>query len=237
MKKFFIPLVLLFGFFVFVPQIAMGDGVFYLSPQQKREIEENNKKELNCLYEKKAKLPSEYFGTDIKPKEIIFGSGGFAFKNEDTNSKNLRRRLAWIYGGKWLTTNISYSINPEDNLSHEFYSANKYSVMSVVYKCTEYVVMRKKTIDMPYPGYLYDVTNVPLGSHLKYIPETHEMQIINPASKEYEQIIKEQMIPKKTLSEKAEEDFKKIPQNILIALCVCILTVIFLKNIFKKGKK
>ena len=55
MKKIFISLILLFGFLVSVPQVALGDIPTPLTSQQKYEIEENNKKESNYLHEKDVK--------------------------------------------------------------------------------------------------------------------------------------------------------------------------------------
>ena len=69
MKKLSISFVLLFGFLIFVPQIAMADVALppgFISEQKRKEIENDLKKQYSaCLQEHKSKLPKEYKGPNL----------------------------------------------------------------------------------------------------------------------------------------------------------------------------
>jgi len=182
MKKLYMGFVLLFGFLIFVPHIAAATRIT-LSPEQEQEVKKQVQKNLNCLNERKAKLPVKYEGPNLKLTTI---PRYFGISNISTG------------------TDIKYYIDSvaiaeingrnkdrfdEQQLKHML--SKKYTMKGGILGegCTEYIHICHND---GYAGFwAYDVTNVPPNSYLKYIPETSEMQVITPADKKYKKFMDE----------------------------------------------
>lgn len=235
MKKLYISFILLFGFLTFTPQVALGDSAFYLSPREKQEIERQTKKELQCLYEKKAKLPKKYTGSNIKLETIPY-----------------RRIVNFRIPFDYPSTKILYFCG----LKHCFNRV----VESIVNDCNEYVVLKQYN-HQGFRGdkYVYNITEVPPGSYLKYLPKTNELKILPPLEdlqqtlppieSKYKEIVKNQSykaeleykLQKKRefRNQKIKETIKQISSIIGILLgsaFIAILVIIIIRKTIKKLK-
>ena len=109
----------------------------------------------------------------------------------------------------------------------------------------------------------YEVTDVPIGSYLKLVPETKEMQVLPPTEETYNEIFEKQRKKQEIMNKRREEAIKaekkrkaemlerekeieknqkkeKIKNIIAIVLTVLgfiIIIGIIAKNIFKKFKR
>lgn len=162
MKKSFIPLVLLFGFLVFVPQIALADALYY-SPEaitrimkDKRERKEKKKEYNSCLQNYKSKLPTEYNGQNLK-----------------LEYKEIRKYLVNMWTKKidyWFETKNDYFVDVDTPTG-----TSVLKLQSLVHDCeTEYLTI------IWWPPITVDVTNVQPGSHLKLVQGTDEVQVLPP---------------------------------------------------------
>lgn len=235
MKKLYIGLILLFVFLSFVPQITLGDSIVFLSSQEKQEIEKRTQKELQCLYEKKLKLPKKYAGPNIKLETIPY-KGTINF------------RTPFDYP----STKILYFCGLQNCYNRV--------ISSVVNNCNEYVVLKTDNFQ-GFRGnrHVYNITEVPPGSYLKYLPKTNELKILPPLEdlqqtlppieSKYKEIVKNQSykaeleykLAKKRefRNQKIKETIKQICSVIGILLgsfVIAILVIIIIRKTIKKLK-
>lgn len=168
MKKLYIGFILLFGFLAFVPQIALGDRIVLprISETEAREIQKEQTKELECLKKKKSKINEEYTGPNLVSQAV-------------PNYKRGERALV-LYKERNISGKTIYIGSP--STTNQYYIENVRGVgiggvaISIVSDCKEYVM------NSDYEG--FDVTYVPPGSYLKYIPRTEEVQVFSPSEAE-----------------------------------------------------
>lgn len=162
-----------------------------------------------CLWEKKSNLPKEYKGPNLK-----FGPINSCYRftyhsipinlprfdyltNIKLENKDLRNMIHDYVERehKHMTSRDDY-INDASSSRRHFKVhktlPQKHTVRNSICGCNDYI-----TVDYGYDNtaYGYDITNVPLGSYLKFIPETKELQVISPTDNAYEKILKDQTEP------------------------------------------
>ena len=168
MKKLYISFILIFGFLTFVPQIALGDEPFQMPLQQIEKIKKEQAKELQCLQEKKLKISKKYTGGNLK-QEIVKDFQESRLAVETIKPKTIGGK-EYMYHGEHVLTG---SPQTKNSYTLDFYG-HSFDNHSVVVNCKEYIITTEKRDGG------YDITNVPVGSYLKYIPETKEMQVLPP---------------------------------------------------------
>lgn len=172
----------LFGFLTFVSQLAIATQVT-LPPAEEQKIRKQVQENLNCLNEKKTKLPAKYQGPNLKLRSIP--------RNLDIAN------ISTATGTEYYIDSVAVvEINKKnkDKFNEQqlkYILSRKYiAEVGVLGRgCAEYI--RIHHMD-GYAGFwAYEVTNVPPNSYLKYIPETSEMQVITPADDEYKKFVAE----------------------------------------------
>ncbi|MBO7605250.1 MAG: hypothetical protein J6S61_02120 [Elusimicrobiaceae bacterium] len=215
MKKFPVCFILLFVFLAFTPQIALGDLILpsseELEEQKKAEIKRIKilKKELQCLYEKKLKLPQKYSGPNLKVERVFYDGSDFSYKGNTGNEYVLEKTTKGIY-------------NP---IREGFIGRD----------CTEYIEFSNNL-------WFYNVTDVPVGSRLRYIPETEEMEVLPPAndsekkfmSEQKERMRKSYEYTEQKNKKKREERNKNIFLITIYTVAILALITIFTKKIRRK---
>lgn len=163
MKKFFIPLVLIFSFLVCVPQSVLAalypPKIMEKIEQGKEKPTELKKTYSSCLKKHKSKLPKEYKGFNLKfeDKRVASSDVPYVVENRDVTF--------------WFTTDNEYFIDVHSNGT-----TNTLRRKSMATDCSsEYIA-----INDVWPPKSINLIDVPVGSHLKYIPETDEMQVLPP---------------------------------------------------------
>ncbi|MBO4707044.1 MAG: hypothetical protein J5594_00585 [Elusimicrobiaceae bacterium] len=190
MKNFFISLVLLFSVAIFASQIAVGEPTdSALNPQS---IPEWKPRIVSCISNKKEQLPKEYIGPNLKlvevPKEYSIAT--VVEIKTDAN-------------GKKVLTPIEHRFIPCDPGQsyyvdvQEPYSVEIIKKLSKVCDCKEYVEV--------FGSKGYEVTDVPIGSYLKYIPETKEMQVLPDTEESRKEILERQREQQQIINKRKEE--------------------------------
>jgi len=231
MKKFFTLLTLILGFLTLVPHIVMATS----RVQSELELSENMKrlKPVLCFLKHKLNLPREYEGHNLK---LIATAS-------DVKDK-LKPNREMYTGGDYL---IEYDSDDVVKI-----------VVSNVFDCkTEQLRIYVGLGNGGGKGrieYIVNIIDVPLGSTLKYMPETKEIQVISPS----EEVYKEKIERYKNTSEIIkfeleryggsleyikEQRIKKIIAGIagvvfgLVLVAIIALVVFLVKKILKKFKK
>ncbi len=164
-KKIYISLVLLFGFFIFVPRIALADAPYYSAGAIKKIIKDKKKRKemkkeyISCLQNYKSKLPMEYNGQNLK-----------------LEYKEIRKYLVNMW-----TKNVDYWFETKNDYFVDVDTPTGTSVLklqSLAHDCeTEYLTI------IWWPPITVNVTNVKPGSHLKLVQGTDEVQVLPPNEK------------------------------------------------------
>jgi len=217
MKKLYIGFILLFGFLTFVPQGVLADAISFSREEEKWWQEQKKatakfEKSLQCLYEKKLKLPQEYSGPNLKVERVFYNGSDFSHKGNTGNEYIIEKTTKDIY-------------NP---IREGFIGRD----------CTEYIELLNNL-------WVYDVTNIPAGSHLKYIPATEEMEVLLPkddSQKEFMAEQKERM--RKSYEYREQKDRKKREErnkNVLLisiyTLCISIVLFILVRVLIRRTRK
>ena len=211
MKKLYIAFILLFGFLTFVPQIALGDLIGHKQVRRKsEEIIALQEKEWKCLNKKKSKLPEKYNGPSLKVENVPCRAPII-----HSNARPENNTYTQTMATKWLDykqNNYFYTLEKEDGKVN--------NQLSCIANCKEYIVIGiqqdnwRRVIGV-------DVTDVPAGSHLKYMPGIKEVQVF-PPTEEFKAEQKKNIL----------NDKRKKLKNILIG--IALLIVIILKIVIKK---
>ncbi|MBR4682017.1 MAG: hypothetical protein IKP06_01750 [Elusimicrobiaceae bacterium] len=170
---------LLFVFLTFVLQLAVATQIT-LSPEEEQKVRKQIQEKLNCLNEKKEKLPAKYEGPNLKLKSMP--------RNFDVANISTSTGMEYYIDSAAV---VEIGKKNKDTLPSKYILSKKYTTKRGVVsgECAEYIQIHH--ID-GYAGFwAYEVTNVPPNSYLKYIPETSEMQVITPANEEYKKFITE----------------------------------------------
>ncbi len=259
MKKSYLGFILLLGCLVFSPQIALGDSIMYklFSPM---EIHKKHMANINgalCLFEKKSNLPQKYTNGNLKIQKIPKNHSDYRIKSnykpistpsfEYTTDINITGQD--VCGVIFNCEKVSLPIEVvRANYIKENYGKKSkgYNVKSYIFDCKEYIIGFIGEKDNGLGGlytepYGYDVTDVPVGSYLKYIPETHEVQVFSLDDKSYQQIIDENIYTvKQKLKEIKQKEIKWILLFIGIPSVIALIMIIVAfggKEIFKKFRK
>ena len=185
MKKLYLTLILLFGFLAFVPQAVKADLLPRRSPYYNVSIPVaeteadrvvNQARLLQCLYEKKLKVPQKYTGTALK-KQVIAG----------------KLRPSIFSGFKYFGYGHGYGYPGEHPTKINGYAAYDGA------NCFEF--FEHTSASSPDTQY-YDVTDIPPGSYLKYVRATDEYEVFSPKENSYKQFIWNKM---KNLEKKVQD--------------------------------
>ncbi len=253
MKKFFIPLILLCGFFVLIPQSILADVIIPVSNKEKQETEKQYKQDLICVNKIKAKLPQKYIGPNLKAKKqsetpyIFYTLYKQPWENINLSTEN-----------EYMIDSYSNALDVFDRFpfQHEEPVIGITRQLSVVYDCREYIMLYNYTQVENGPGgvviIMYDVTDVPPGSYLKYITDKKEFKVLAPTQESYQEIIESQKKELKNRNERLKvEQKRKIEQQKLIkkekvkdkisiivfVIGIIILVIILIKSDFERFKK
>ena len=168
MKKIYIALILLFGFLAFVPQIAVGDIPSY---PRRSDVFNLDKALLNRQLK------------DISER-----------KNEFLCLYRKKLALPQVYDGPNLQL-LPYDIGELFGSVTElgYYGRSIMWTSNILQnECRDIIIYReeknKYSTDLASLNY-YDVTDVPPGSYLKFIPETKEMEVWSPRDNYYRQFL------------------------------------------------
>ncbi len=234
MKKFFIPLILLCGFIISVPQVAFSDVLIHYSPEETRKLSNEVVESFKCFYEKKLNTPTNYEGQNLKLQEVPYYSYNPSLRYRPpsvpenkyyTNVHIKAQNICDLFPKETTATeHFDTSIVTKDGKivknevrevcllrDYEVYDREedeegRYTVNSFVSNCKEYV----EVFANRYRGaYGYDVTDVPPGSYLKYIPETHEVQVISNNDDSYKKDIPSKISALKTEGSKFRKAIRK----------------------------
>ena len=214
MRKLHIALIILFSCFILLALSANeeypNDGGMInsnlLHLNGKRNIES-----ALCLFETKSNLPQEYEGGNLKIEKIPT-----SYKTDAMDFSEFTGKDPYVLANhspslEYLTNIYVECENYEKTplgpvscypiVSFAFYPA-KYVISSYIEMsnnaCKEYIAIY---IDKDDIRYGYNVTNVPPGSYLKYIPQTQEVQVIPPSENSFKEIIEDEgNNPKSTYS-------------------------------------
>ena len=156
MKKLYIGFILLFGLLAFVPQVALGDVKIPDNMRPPYGTREHTNKRLKYILEEKDIFMCLY-KKKLKLSQTYNGHN-LQLLSYDTNKK-LGRTTGIVY----------YRIYDDLVTIHR--------VRSIAYgDCQEIITYKDKDNEYKY----YDLSNVPAGSYLRFIPETKEMEVWLP---------------------------------------------------------
>ncbi|MBO7605544.1 MAG: hypothetical protein J6S61_03660 [Elusimicrobiaceae bacterium] len=249
MKKLYMSFILLFAFVVFAPCFAEADVAIPPSPEEiaryNKELQlakEQNKKDIECLSEIKEDIPKEYKGPNLKIEKNI--PQVFLRYDIDSSTQN-------IY---YVDTYLHVFGNFFDKYNRPVFGLRM--KIGQAYNCKEYILLNNRPVledgqynFIEHVPVAYDITDVPPGSYLKYIPETEEFQVLPPTEESYKEIMKGQMEKSqkrnKTLrakqNKKVEQDkfkqkekIKNIISCIIFAMGIMALIFIFTRGIRRK---
>ena len=262
MKKLNIFLILLLGLLAFAPQIALADSISPIPYEERQKINEQKEKDLRCLYERKSKIPKKYNGSNIQLETIPHLGYPYISYNKEKSEISTKHTDS---GRKLLTQSRSFSQfhyradYPETKILYFCGLKNCFNrvVESIVNNCKEYVVLEVGTPGFDRKDYVFDITEVPQGSYLKYLPQTNELKILPPLEdlqqtlppleSEYKEIIKNQLekwkaegelkrqqkIKKQIVKEKIKEKISVIA--ILLGIVLVSLSVVVLIRKIRKA--
>ena len=249
MRNFFISLVLLFGVSLFTPQIASGNSVIKpkalynfihdskivekpadskliprdLSEDEKWQVKEL---ELSCISEKKAQLPKEYAGPNLKFINVPIGAFDYHTINTILAIKvtaNGERILTPVEKGYALcapTKNMYYidiqKRNGVATVEKESLACNCKEYLKIVdsgelfyiYQALNYDI---NNFDRSSGYYGYDVTDIPAGSYLRLIPGTFDVQVLPDTEETHKEIQERQREQQEIINKRKEaEERQKI---------------------------
>ncbi|MBO4707655.1 MAG: hypothetical protein J5594_03760 [Elusimicrobiaceae bacterium] len=228
MKKLSISFILLFGLFTFVPQIALGDVVTSYSLEETHKLSNEVIESFMCFYKKKLNTPTNYKGQNLKLIEVPYYTYPRDFEYKPTNIPSYKyltdaylnvQDICNLFPDKteemeeeYFPTSVcdngvckeqkpskTCRYTKYKNYNDDNKKTAEYNLDSFVSGCKEYVTVYKHSHYMIRDAYGYDVTNVPPGSYLKFIPETKELQVISNNDDSYKKDI-----PSKISALKAE---------------------------------
>lgn len=152
----------------------LGLSVKLLS-QIQQGLKKKKERDLECIAKKKEKLLADYTGPNLKYETVL------NFRNDELRD-HCMKRFSSVY-----TTKNKYTISLQNK---------KITEWGLMCDCEEYIDISANDGEK---RYVYKVTNIPLGSTLKYIPETREMQVIAPQKESIEKEFKEEIKRKEKL--------------------------------------
>ncbi|MBO4707483.1 MAG: hypothetical protein J5594_02855 [Elusimicrobiaceae bacterium] len=205
MKKLSISFILLLGFLALIPQNVEADVAVYYTPREVHEMSRVKVNSLQCFYKIKSNTPTEYKGQNLALKRVPYSydSGFSSFKYKPPVKPSYKYSTdARINGQDTCDLFSSGGFNPDketglmvpdktcyDHTINNRQENTKYDVNSFVSDCREYVTVYSNGHRAFRSAYGYDVTDVPPGSYLKFIPETKEVQVISNKDESYKKDI------------------------------------------------
>ncbi len=223
MKKLYLGFILL-GFLALVPQNIKADVIIYYTPQETHEMSRVQVNSLQCFYNIKSNISMEYKGQNLALKEIPYRGGSSSFKYKPPVNPSYKYLTdANINGQDTCDLFPNGGFNPDketglmvpDKTCYDHTISNrqenaKYDVNSFVSDCREYVEVYGNYDYRFRSAYGYDVTDVPPGSYLKFIPETKEVQVISNKDESYKKDIPSKV---SALNEESKRLKTNIPTN------------------------
>ena len=237
MKKFFIPFVFLLGFLIFVPQITLADVLVMYTPQETHKKSHDIVKSLLCFYNKKINTPNyeikklklievPYYTSDpsleYQPSntpdyqyltDAVVNSQDICnqFPNEEEREEEFPTSICnnGVCREQKLSKTCKYVKYNDSRTYNENKKDTKYTVNSFVYDCKEYIKVYSNTSPGIRESYGYDVTDVPPGSYLKFIPETKEVHVISNKDDSYKKDIPSKISLLRIEEKKFHKEIKK----------------------------
>ncbi|MBO4707145.1 MAG: hypothetical protein J5594_01110 [Elusimicrobiaceae bacterium] len=203
MKKLHINFVLLFVFVIFVPCLVRADIARMPTREEmarhNKELQlakEQSKKDIQCVLKRKADLSKEYKGPNLKMEKVTpHLMRGVDFSTKNTYYVDTYLHVFGNYFDKYNRPISGLRMKP-----------------GLAYNCKEYIILNNRPMIengqynfKEHTSVAYDVTDVPPGSYLKYIPETEEFQILPPTEASYKEIMKGQTKKFKKRNERLKE--------------------------------
>ena len=209
MKKSYIIFTSLFVLMMFAPNFIRANIAWkyesnrseYKSRKEGHKYWKKSIEDTLCLLEKKSNL-KEYKGPNLKFGPICRNSYSYVYDSIPVTfprleyltdvlleNKDLRDMIPGYKEDRHFSGYISAGATSHMHVTKHKTLPKKHIVRSVICGCNDYIYIH---FGQGTTEYGYDVTDVPIGSYLKFIPETKELQVISPKDGAYEEIIKNQ---------------------------------------------
>ena len=244
MKKFSIAFVFLFVFLTSITQVALGREI--MNRKEILDLRREILEDILCFYNEKLNSTQDYTNKTLKIQKVPVKPmmsvpsmiaedrtpmpKSFPMLEYITDVNIKANDLCGIAPNCTELRNTS-STESENSLT-KFYFIHSYTK-----NCKEYVSVFTDLRHLD-SDYGYDVTNVPPGSYLQFIPETKEVLVIPSKEQAYKRHIETDIrLVKQELNKIKIEKFEDMLPYIVIPLFILIFVIITAKVIVKIGKK